>query len=233
MMIIVKAFDSLFGKFKCFDKMTKAAKHKTLKEAYNTHNNDLERKNIKSIMKRKSIYYLKNLLHLMVITLLSYAPTSSAQSIFTIFDGERAEAQTKVHKHTQIPKFDVASVELSKLYDESDDIALTTDSRIKTYVYSPNEVYLLVLHYGFQSHIEFAKGETIDTLTLGDSFAWKLTPLGNKLFIKPMEKNIRTNMTIITNKRTYHFDIAAKELEEDEDKDLVYVIRFQYPKKAR
>lgn len=119
------------------------------------------------------------------------------------------------------------------MYDESDDISLTTDSRIKTYIYSPNEVYLLVLHYGFQSHIEFAKGETIDTITLGDSFAWKLTPLGNKLFIKPMEKNIRTNMTIITNKRTYHFDIAAKELEEDEDRDLVYVIRFQYPKKAK
>lgn len=129
--------------------------------------------------------------------------------------------------------FATHSATASNYYD-SDDISLTTDSRIKTYIYSPNEIYLLVLHYGFQSHIEFSKGETIDTLTLGDSFAWKLTPLGNKLFIKPMEKNIRTNMTIITNKRTYHFDIAAKELEdEEEDKDLVYVVRFQYPKKAR
>lgn len=119
------------------------------------------------------------------------------------------------------------------MYDDSDDIALTTDSRIKTYIYSPNEVFLLVLHYGFQSHIEFAKNETIDTITLGDSFAWKLTPIGNKLFIKPMEKNIRTNMTIITNKRTYQFDIVAKELIDEEDKDLVYVVRFQYPRKAR
>lgn len=119
------------------------------------------------------------------------------------------------------------------MYDDSDDIALTTDSRIKTYVYSPNEVFLLVLHYGFQSHIEFSKNETIDTITLGDSFAWKLTPLGNKLFIKPMEKNIRTNMTIITNKRTYQFDIVAKELLDGEDKDLVYVVRFQYPRRSR
>lgn len=52
-------------------------------------------------------------------------------------------------------------------------------------------------------------------------------------FIKPMEKNIRTNMTIITNKRTYQFDIVSKELEDENDKDLVYVVRFQYPKKAR
>ena len=107
------------------------------------------------------------------------------------------------------------------MYDDSDDIALTTDSRIKTYIYSPNEVYLLVLHYGFQSNIEFSKGETVDTITLGDSYLWKITPLGNKLFIKPMEKNIRTNMTIITNKRTYQFDIVAKELLEGDDKDLV------------
>ncbi|MDA9163322.1 TrbG/VirB9 family P-type conjugative transfer protein [Rickettsiaceae bacterium] len=114
-----------------------------------------------------------------------------------------------------------------------DDMPLTTDSRIKTYIYSPNEVYLMVLHYGFQSSIEFGKNESIETITLGDSYAWKITPLGNRLFIKPMERNIRTNMTIITNKRTYQFDIVAKELEDGNEKDLVYVMRFQYPKKSR
>jgi len=112
-----------------------------------------------------------------------------------------------------------------------DDLPITTDNRIKTYIYNPNEVYLLVLHFGFQSHIEFAKNEEIQTITLGDSYSWKITPLANRLFIKPLEKNIRTNMTIITNKRTYQFDIVAKELEEGEEKDLVYVIRFYYPKK--
>ena len=112
-----------------------------------------------------------------------------------------------------------------------EDMPITTDNRIKTYIYNPNEVYLLVLHYGFQSHIEFSKNEEIQNITLGDSYAWKITPLGNRLFIKPLEKNIRTNMTIITNKKTYQFDIVAKELEDGEEKDLVYVIRFYYPKK--
>lgn len=110
---------------------------------------------------------------------------------------------------------------------------LTTDNRIKTYIYSPNEVFLLVLHYGFQSSIEFDKNETINTITLGNSYAWKITPLGNRLFINPMEKNIRTNMTIITNKRTYQFDLVSTELQEGKEKDLVYVVRFQYPKKNR
>lgn len=116
-------------------------------------------------------------------------------------------------------------------YYPNDDLSITTDNRIKTYIHNPNEVYLLVLHYGFQSSIEFAKNEEVENIVLGESYAWKMTPLGNRLFIKPLEKNIRTNMTIMTNKRTYQFDIVAKELEEGQEKDLVYVVRFYYPKK--
>lgn len=115
---------------------------------------------------------------------------------------------------------------------DDEDMSITTDNRIKTYIYNPNEVYLLVLHFGFQSHIEFAKEEEIQTISLGDAYAWTISPLGNRLFIKPLEKNIRTNMTIITNKRTYQFDIVSKELGlEEDEKDLVYVVRFYYPKK--
>lgn len=115
--------------------------------------------------------------------------------------------------------------------DYIDDLAITTDNRIKTYIYNPNEVYLLVLHYGFQSQIEFAKNEEIQNLVMGDSYVWKINPLENRLFIRPLEKNSRTNLTIITNKRTYQFDIVSKELEEGHEKDLVYLIKFYYPKK--
>lgn len=116
-------------------------------------------------------------------------------------------------------------------FSSDEDLPITTDNRIKTYIYNPNEVFLLVLHFGFQSHIEFAKNEEIKMINAGDTYAWKITPVANRLFIKPLEKNIRTNMTIITNKRTYQFDIVAKELEEGEEKDLVYVVRFHYPRK--
>lgn len=112
-----------------------------------------------------------------------------------------------------------------------DDLSITTDSRIKTYIYNPNEVYLLVVHYGFQSQIEFSKGEEVKTISLGDAYSWKITPLENRLFVKPMEKNIRTNMTILTNKRSYQFDIVAQELDGEENQDLVYVVRFYYPSK--
>lgn len=116
---------------------------------------------------------------------------------------------------------------------DGDDLYLTTDSRIKTYVYNPNDVYLLPLHYGFQSHIEFAKGEEINTISMGDSYAWKVNPLGHRLFIKALEKNIRTNMTIITNKRTYQFDLVSMDYEEGNEPELVYQVKFYYPKLSK
>ena len=115
--------------------------------------------------------------------------------------------------------------------------ALTIDKRIKTHIYNPNEVYLLTLHSGFQSSIEFAPNEIVESFSLGDSYAWKITPHGkphgNKLIMKPMEANIRTNMMIMTNLRTYQLDIVSKEFEPGKEQDLIYTMRFQSPKKSR
>ena len=47
-----------------------------------------------------------------------------------------------------------------------------------------------------------------------------------------MEKNARTNMTIITNKRTYQFDIVSQEFNKDDISQLVYVVSFFYPKNS-
>lgn len=110
---------------------------------------------------------------------------------------------------------------------------VTTDSRIKTFVFNENEVYKLVLHFGYQSSIEFGIGEEIETISLGDSYSWKLTPVGRRLFIKSMERDGQTNMTIVTNKRTYQFDLISKMPDDRLDEELVYVVRFYYPDARR
>lgn len=108
---------------------------------------------------------------------------------------------------------------------------VTTDSRIKIFVYNENEVYHLTIHHGYQSSIEFGPGEEVETISLGDTYAWKITPVGRRLFIKPLEANVRTNMTIITSKRTYQFDVVSKVPDGKLDEELVYVARFYYPDK--
>jgi type IV secretion system protein VirB9 len=107
---------------------------------------------------------------------------------------------------------------------------VTTDNRIKTFVYNPNEVYTVVINYGYQTNIEFSKGEEVETLSIGDTYSWKITPVGRRLFIKPLEEDVNTNMTVVTNKRTYQFDVVSKSMEpNDVDMELAYVVKFYYP----
>ncbi len=108
------------------------------------------------------------------------------------------------------------------------DIPIATDNRIKTYVYNQNDIYLVMMQSGFQTSIEFAKDEKIKTLSLGNSYSWSISPVGNRLFIKPLEDTIRTNMTVITNFRTYQFDLVSKN-PDDSNLDVAYVVRFFYP----
>ncbi len=109
------------------------------------------------------------------------------------------------------------------------DSPVAIDSRIKTLIFSENEVFRLVVHYGYQTSIEFQDGEEVQSISVGNNYAWTLTPLGRRLFIKPLEDNILTNMTILTNQRAYQFEIQSKPISNAVDEELVYVVRFFYP----
>jgi type IV secretion system protein VirB9 len=107
--------------------------------------------------------------------------------------------------------------------------AIATDSRIRTVRYSPNEVYQFIGHYGYQSAIELEEGEKIQTVSVGDSIAWLINPSANRIFLKPIEQNAMTNMTVITDKRTYLFELHAEETKDIRDKNMVFAYRFIYP----
>ena len=106
---------------------------------------------------------------------------------------------------------------------------IATDSRIRTVRYSPNEVYQFIGHYGFQSTIEFEENEKVQTVSIGDSVAWQINPSGNRIFLKPVEQNALTNMTVITDKRSYLFELHAEETQDIRDVNMVFTMRFIYP----
>ncbi len=112
---------------------------------------------------------------------------------------------------------------------------IATDARIKTVMYSPNEVIKYTGFYGYQSSILFAPDEEIGTISLGDSIPWVLNPMGNRLFLKPVEQDATTNMTLITNKHTYFFELHADDVkapsggEGISDKRLTFELRIVYP----
>ena len=103
------------------------------------------------------------------------------------------------------------------------------DGRIHTIMYGPDEVFKFTGHYGYQSSIVLEDDEEIQTISMGDSVPWQITPSGNRIFLKPIEQDAQTNMTMLTNKRSYLFELHAEEADSIEDPDLIWVLKFLYP----
>lgn len=109
---------------------------------------------------------------------------------------------------------------------------VATDSRIKTFVFNANDVYRLTTHYGYQLNIEFANDEQIETVSVGDRTGWNIVPGNNRLFVRAMEDKSHTNMTVVTDKRAYQFDLYSSQPGENGWDELVYVVRFYYPEEG-
>lgn len=104
---------------------------------------------------------------------------------------------------------------------------LGTDERIRHVMYNPNQVYDVTTTYGFQTAVEFSPQENIQVASIGDSIAWQVVPARNKLFIKPVVHDAVTNMTVVTDKRTYYFNLIA--LRSEALGAATYLVRFKYP----
>lgn len=101
------------------------------------------------------------------------------------------------------------------------------DHRIRSLVYDPDHIVQILGKPGIQSTIEFADDERIENVAVGDSGAWQVTPnhRASLLFVKPLAARSRTNMTVVTDRRTYMFDLVAG----DRWTTPVYALKFSYP----
>ena len=102
-------------------------------------------------------------------------------------------------------------------------------SKIKTVTYSENNIIKLSSDTLMHTMIELNKNEDIQNISIGDSTAWNInvpknTP--NIIFIKPNMINSNTNMTVITDKNTYHFDLSSNEIDKY---NAIYHLKFNYP----
>jgi type IV secretion system protein VirB9 len=112
----------------------------------------------------------------------------------------------------------------------------TADARVKTLTYRENDVFELKGHYGFTTMVELSPKEHIETTSIGDSEAWQVIPStqrSNILFVKPLEPNAETNMTVLTDKRIYAFELSASIASSYKSDDLAFRVRFIYPEDAQ
>ena len=107
----------------------------------------------------------------------------------------------------------------------------TGDPRLQTLDYTPDQVFLLEVAPGYQMMVELAADEQIENIAVGDSGAFQVTAnrRGDRLFIKPLQGGVTTNMTVITNVRLYAVQLQSLP---GPTADMAYAVRFRYPTTA-
>lgn len=101
------------------------------------------------------------------------------------------------------------------------------DPRIQTVLYDPDQVVQLQAAPGYQIGVEFASDEQIESVAVGDSAAWQVTPnrRGDHLFVKPLSHGATTNMTVVTSARVYLFELSPL----FDRAQMAFTVRFRYP----
>ncbi|MER8563242.1 P-type conjugative transfer protein VirB9 [Mesorhizobium sp. M0578] len=104
------------------------------------------------------------------------------------------------------------------------------DGRVTSVVYQPNNVVTVNATYGISTMIIFDEDEKFETISLGDTESWQVAPSekGNILFVKPVAKNVTTNMNVVTTKRIYFIELHDYAPEAGHK---VFGVRFVYPEK--
>ncbi|BDI61750.1 TrbG/VirB9 family P-type conjugative transfer protein [Qipengyuania nanhaisediminis] len=102
----------------------------------------------------------------------------------------------------------------------------SADPRLRTEIFDPDRVFVIQGKVRVQTTISFSADEAIENVAIGDSNAWQVQPNQARsiLFVKPLDPSARTNMTVVTNRRTYLFDLVASPRNQP-----LYVLRFRYP----
>jgi type IV secretion system protein VirB9 len=104
------------------------------------------------------------------------------------------------------------------------------DGRIRTALYSSEEVYRLVGFVGYDIELIFESGEHFAGKGGGDLEAVTIEAYENQVHIKPRAAIVATNLVIYTDRRAYRFDYSASARRPNPSLDeVMYAVRFTYP----
>ena len=105
--------------------------------------------------------------------------------------------------------------------------AAAEDPRLVERLYDPGQVVTVHGRTNVQATIRFGEDEHIENVAIGDSMKWQVTPnkRANLLFVKPLSERAATNMTVVTDRHTYLFDLVASPT----NRNPLYVLSFTYP----
>ncbi len=106
------------------------------------------------------------------------------------------------------------------------------DPRVRSLPYSAEQVFLVTGTYGLVTTILFSADEQITQVVAGDTVSWQILTSADRrsLTLKPMEKDAATNLSVVTTKRTYSFDLRVNDSKAMQNQ--TFKLRFTYPEDA-
>ncbi len=106
------------------------------------------------------------------------------------------------------------------------------DPRVRSLPYSAEQVFLVTGTYGMVTTILFGADEEITQVVAGDTVSWQILTSADRrsLTLKPMEKDAATNLSVVTTKRTYSFDLRVNDSKAIQNQ--TFKLQFTYPEDA-
>jgi type IV secretion system protein VirB9 len=105
---------------------------------------------------------------------------------------------------------------------------------VKYVDYVEGEVVKLVGHYGYSTYVKLNQDEKLITAVMGDKDAWKVAAFDYHIFMKPTKQRAQTNLTVLTNKRVYNFELTPKTSPNYQHSDKMYFqVVFRYPEEEK
>ena len=104
------------------------------------------------------------------------------------------------------------------------------DKRIQSVMYNGDDVVVIRTRPGNTTLVQLEPGEYVTSLptgglSIGDSDAWTIGIRGNNIFLKPKAPFPDTNINLVTNRRTYAFQLV----ETTDISKASSQVRFRYP----
>lgn len=101
------------------------------------------------------------------------------------------------------------------------------DERVRSVEFNPRDVVRLDGMVGIATHIQLEPGERYVDHVFGDSAGWHFAENANHIFLKPKAEHSDSNLTLITDRRVYYFELRYSDTRRSGTK--LFGVAFTYP----
>lgn len=118
----------------------------------------------------------------------------------------------------------LATVSLNA-FGEIKALPMPGDTKLVVFSFDPNDTYTILTRPNAITDVALHQDEEVVAMALGDSIQWRVQEAPGHIFIKPLQPDIVTSGTLVTNKRTYQLSLRSS----PHDGKFYQRVSWEYP----